>query len=383
MQRYQLNEKLAQNIVQRTMSIIDCNINIMNTKGIIIASGNLERIGEVHEGALTALFQRKAIEITEEKQGPLGAKPGINLPLKLEGEIVGVIGLTGDPTTLRQFAELVGMTAEMMLEQANLLKVLAQDTRLKEELILSLIQEHKMTAEHQEWAKRLNIDLNLPRIACIIEVNSKTLSFEAVRQQLQTLQDLLTTPERGNLIATLSLTQIVVLKPALNQFGRWNLQDHLERIQQLIERINSDELDIHFLLGNYFTSETENNIALSYQTAKTTLEVGITRDPNQQIYHYQALMLPVLLNQFKDGWQKAELSRTIEKLNAEDSNGVLKKTLFTWFNHNMQAVATSKALFIHRNTLEYRLNKIAQITKLDLSKTDDKVLLYIALNIAN
>lgn len=92
-------------------------------------------------------------------------------------------------------------------------------------------------------------------------------------------------------------------------------------------------------------------------------------------------MLPVLLNQFKDGWQKEELSRTINKLDAEDNRGILRKTLFAWFDNNMQAIATSQALFIHRNTLEYRLHKIAEITQLDLAKTDDKVLLYIALNI--
>lgn len=381
MKNYQLDEKLAQNIVQKTMEIIHCNINVMNARGIIIASGHLDRVGEVHEGALVALLQKKTVEITEEKLGPLGAKPGINLPLRLEGEIVGVIGLTGDPLILKQFSKLVRMNAEMMLEQASLLKFLAQDRRLKEELILNLIQSEMITDKLKEWAVRLEIDLSLPRIACIIEIDSQRLPFAEIRQRLHKLQELLTTPDRGNLIATLSLTQFVVLKPALNRFGHVDIDEHLVRIQHLIDQINHTDLDIHFSLGHHFASDNANNLALSYHTAVTTLEVGILRYPKRQIYYYQDLMLPVLLNQFKDGWQKEELSRTINKLDAGDNRGILRKTLFAWFDNNMQAIATSQALFIHRNTLEYRLHKIAEITQLDLAKTDDKVLLYIALNI--
>lgn len=50
-----MNHRLAQAIVSRTMEIIDCNVNIMDAHGIIIGSGDPERIGELHEGALLAL----------------------------------------------------------------------------------------------------------------------------------------------------------------------------------------------------------------------------------------------------------------------------------------------------------------------------------------
>jgi len=59
----------------------------------------------------------------------------------------------------------------------------------------------------------------------------------------------------------------------------------------------------------------------------------------------------------------------------------LQNTLETWFIHNLQNNNTAKALFIHRNTLEYRLNNITKLTGLDLSKFDDRVLLYIALQL--
>ena len=64
-----------------------------------------------------------------------------------------------------------------------------------------------------------------------------------------------------------------------------------------------------------------------------------------------------------------------------DSNGLLRRTLVAWFSHNVQPSLTAKALFIHRNTLEYRLNRISELTGLDLSSFDDRLLLYVALQL--
>ena len=138
---WHLDTKMAQDIVARTMRIIDTNINVMDARGRIIGSGDRERIGELHEGALLVLSQGRVVDIDDAVARHLhGVRQGINLPLRLEGEIVGVIGLTGEPENLRKYGELVCMTAEMMLEQSRLMHLLAQDSRLREELVMNLIQ---------------------------------------------------------------------------------------------------------------------------------------------------------------------------------------------------------------------------------------------------
>lgn len=374
------NHNLAQQIVQRTMDIIDCNINIMDEKGVIIASGDISRIGKIHDGALLVLSQNRVVPIHEQKvYNMMGVKPGINFPLRLNDKIIGVIGLTGDPDHLQEFGKLVCMTAEMMLEQAQLFNIIAQNERLKEELILDLIHSNEITPSQHEWAQRLGVDLNMPRVVCIIEVDEHNLSVEEVHQELQNMQMLLKNPERDNLVAILSLTELVILKPALTR-GRWDVADHMERVKVLLSRMNeASKLNVRIALGNYFP-DSKNNISLSYHTAKTTLTIGKTRFPNQRVFNYQDLMLPVLLNQLKDGWQKEELSRIFCQLERADKNGLLRKTLLAWFEHNMQTVTTAQALHIHRNTLEYRLGKIAELTHLDLMRTDDRFLLYIVIH---
>lgn len=380
MASYHLNVKLAQDIVARTMQIIDSNINVMNARWRIIGSGDRERVGELHEGALLALSQGRVVDIYDAVARHLhGVRPGINLPLRIDGEIVGVIGLTGNPAHLRQFGELVCMTAEMMLEQA-ILHMLAQDSRLREELVLNLIRTDELSPALMEWAQRMGIDLNTPRVVTVVEVDSGQLGVDSAMAELQQLQTLLTTSERNNLIAIVSLTEMVVLKPALNSHDRWDAEEHRRRVDNLFSRMTeSGRLRVRMALGNYFTGP--GSIARSYRTARTTMGVGKQRMPSQRCYYYQDLMLPVLLDSLRGGWQANELVRPLAKLKAMDGNGLLRRTLNAWFRNNVQPGATAKALFIHRNTLEYRLNRISELTGLDLGNFDDRLLLYVALQL--
>ncbi|MBP6710822.1 MAG: helix-turn-helix domain-containing protein, partial [Propionivibrio sp.] len=69
-------------------------------------------------------------------------------------------------------------------------------------------------------------------------------------------------------------------------------------------------------------------------------------------------------------------------INAVDKrSGTLRRTLDAWFTYNGHPLATAKALHIHRNTLDYRLRQISELTGLDLANTDDRLLLYVALQL--
>ncbi len=333
---WHLDTKMAQDIVARTMRIIDTNINVMDARGRIIGSGDRERIGELHEGALLVLSQGRVVDIDDAVARHLhGVRQGINLPLRLEGEIVGVIGLTGEPENLRKYGELVCMTAEMMLEQSRLMHLLAQDSRLREELVMNLIQAEENTPALTEWAQRLGIDFNQPRVVAIVEVDSGQLGVDSAMAELQQLQNALTTPERNNLVAIVSLTEMVVLKPALNSFGRWDAEeDHRKRVEQLITRMKEyGQLRFRVSLGNYFTGPGPS--ARSYRTAKTTMVVGKQRTAESRCYFYQDLMLPVLLDSLRGDWQANELARPLARLKAMDNNGLLRRTLAAWFQVTM------------------------------------------------
>ena len=145
-------------------------------------------------------------------------------------------------------------------------------------------------------------------------------------------------------MAIVSLTEMVVLKPALNQFGRWDAEDHRRRVELLIERMKENgQLRFRVALGNYFTGP--GSIARSWRTARTTMMVGKQRMPESRSYFYQDLMLPVLLDSLRGGWQANELARPLVRLKAMDNNGLLRRTLQAWFRHNAAAGNVKSAVY--------------------------------------
>src|SRR5690554_6267148 len=111
-----LTVKLAQEIVERTMNVLGKNINIMDYNGVIIGSGNKDRVNTYHEGAVKVLETRERFIVTEEKAKSLrGVKPGINLPIKFNDKIIGVVGITGKIDEVESYGEIVKNLVELML----------------------------------------------------------------------------------------------------------------------------------------------------------------------------------------------------------------------------------------------------------------------------
>lgn len=377
----QLDRILAQAIVDRSMKIIDCNVNVMDAKGRIIATGDPERLDTLHEGAMLVLSKQAAVEIDEGMADHLaGVRPGVNLPLRVDGRIVGCVGLTGAPGGLRQYGELVRMAAETMLEQAQLMQLLAQGARLREELVLCLVRGDPLPPVLTDGVARLGIDLALPRLAMVVEVDSAGRNVEFVLGEMTRLQELLATPERGNLVAASSVNELIVLKPALDAKGRFDPENLRRRMRLLSSRMKeSSPLPMRLALGHYFPGRE--GLARSYRVAKTTLAIGRKRRPKDELLLYADMRLPVLLDELRQGWQGRELEDLLRPLTEQDRQGQLQKTLSTWFNCGMQKAKTARTLRIHRNTLDYRMAQIEKLTGMTLSDSDDCVSLYLALRI--
>lgn len=397
---YVLDQQIAKQIVSRTMKIIGHNINVMNGQGVILGSGDPKRIGSTHEGALLAIAQNRNVEISQQVASGLhGVKPGINLPLHYQGQIIGVIGITGDPSELTHYGELLKMTAEMIVEQANLQDKLQWENRQREEFILQLIKAQIADDEQlHRWAKQLDIDISLPRVAAIIEVSEKhrhslvevnnpfnglsnaEQSIDGqnprVSETLKQVLHLLQNPDRGNLIAMTSMSQLVILKPAFLDGKQWDPELENQRIDKLLQRLPA-QMDLNFkiALGHFFPEK--GGIARSYQTAQETLSLGKQLHPGGTKYLFEDYSLQVLLAGLKHDWRGQALATPYQQLAKADKNGQLRKTLAAYITHFGDAQQCANALFIHRNTLRYRLDKIQQLTKTDIQSLHGLLSLYL------
>ena len=376
--------KLAQDIVERTMKIIPFNVNVMDARGIILGSGEASRVGELHAGAQLALAQKRTVEIDAATSHTLhGVKPGVNIPLTVRGQTSGVVGLTGDPDTVRQFGELVRVTAEMILEQAQLIGELQREKRYREEFVFQLIHHGTTSlADLEAWAVRLGVNFQSPRAVVVLELTDPELRPDLALSELQHCQQQLLMLHPEALTAAISPRELVILE-LFQTLGQRAPTASLAR--QRLQALES-ELKIVLTTASNMAIGVAlagiEGVALSYQSARKTLRVGRVRKPQQASFSYYDLSLPVLLSGLGSGWQAEQLRQPLLRINAVDKrSGSLRRTLDTWFAHNGHPLATAKALHIHRNTLDYRLRQISELTGLDLENTDDRLLLYVALQL--
>ncbi|MCC7600437.1 helix-turn-helix domain-containing protein [Janthinobacterium sp. FW305-129] len=379
---------LAQDIVRRTMHIIPFSVNVIDARGVILASGDPQRVGDLHPGAQLALARRASVEIGAADMARLpGTRAGINLPLTVRGEICGVLGLTGEPDAVRQFGELVRAMAEMMLEQARLLSELQHEKRYREEFVFQLVYRTGISdASMQAWAARLAVDLRVPRAMFVLEIpdagEGPGERLDQVLTQLQQVQSDLSARWPALLMAVVSPGELVLLD-AFPASGPQQARAAQAR-QRLLElhQVAQQALAPAATLSMGVALPGLDGATASYESAKQTARVGRARDGAQATFSYLELSLPVLLSGLQDGWQAEQLRQTLARLQAHDRKaGTLMRTLAAWFRHHSHPMATARALHIHRNTLDYRLQKIAELTGLDLDDTDDRLLLYVALQL--
>ncbi|MEZ9522752.1 sugar diacid recognition domain-containing protein [Enterovibrio norvegicus] len=374
----QLNTMIARQIVERTMKIIGHSVNVMDEQGLIIGSGDPSRLHQKHEGALLTLTENRIVEIDEATSNSLkGVKPGINLPVVFNNKAIGVVGISGLPSQVRRYGELVKMTAELIVEQAALISQLQWDKRHREELVLQLISESELNEQQlMSIAQRLDLDLEQPRVAAVIKLmplKADALSLE----HLQSMVHLLEYPERDNLVGITSVSrhEIVVLKPITIEHGEWSRQLEQKKLRALLKRVSEQKaFTIKIAYGGYFPSL--HGLANSYQTASATLAAG---QHQKDVMFFEDHTLPVLLSAMPDDdWRTKQLHEPMMVLAREDNRGTLRKTLIAFFDQNCDLVQTCESLHIHRNTLRYRLQRISEITSLNINKLEDKTQLYLS-----
>ena len=376
--------QLAQKIVERSMKVLPFNVNVMDAKGIIIASGTPQRIGDLHSGAQMVLTRQQAVEIDTAAASSLpGAKAGINLPLYGRGEICGVIGITGAPEETRQFGELVRITAEMMIEQALLTGELQRERRYREEFVFQLLKRTGVSAESMSaWAARLGVDLTQARSVTLLHIDAPRAEPDHLLLNLQRAQNELIGRWSNLLTAVISPRELALLEP-FDASGTQAecLQRAQKRLKEL-DRVVSHSIELEYTLTAGIGLPGLDGASASYQSAKTTLSVARSRGSTRSTASFYEYPLPVLLADLELGWKQERFLKPLERLASNDpKSGVLIKTLAAWFANNGHPTLTAKALHIHRNSLDYRLRKIGEITGMNLDSIDDMLMLYVGMQL--
>jgi carbohydrate diacid regulator len=357
----ELDSTLAQHIVDRAMAILPHNINVMDAQGMIIGSGDPQRLHTRHEGAQLVLANRRVVEIDEQAAACLrGVRPGVNLPLLHAEQLIGVLGITGAPDAVRPYAELVRMAAEMLVEQRQLQAERHWQRHQLETWLRQLLDPAANLAQLAAEAERMGLSLSWPRQMVLLE-----LTGQADQERLLTVLG-----GKAEQCGPLGARQLLVCRPyqTARDDAAWLAQADGKGwgVRRLLL---SDALDN---LGDLREAALSLRELLAYaQGHKTEL----------RLLHLQHYRLQALLHAQRQSWTLRRWLAPLRKVLAQDGQGQLRQTLEAWCRHDGHAQACAEDLGIHRNTLRYRLEKIAELSGLDLARRDQRLLFTLGLEL--
>ncbi len=153
----------------------------------------------------------------------------------------------------------------------------------------------------------------------------------------------------------------------------------IEKMASTIADTISGEFYAHVVIGIGTTVNNLKDLARSFKEAQASLEVGKVFDTEKTIVSYDNLGIARLIYQLPTTLCESFLKEVFKRGSIENLD---QETLFTiqrFFENNLNVSETSRKLFVHRNTLVYRLEKIKKITGLDLREFDHAIIFKIAL----
>lgn len=367
---------LAQQIIESVMSIVPHNgIHIMDLAGMIIATDDKLRKLTFHQGAKNAIEYKCGIEIFPDEIGVYqGSLPGVDLPIILEDQVVGVVGVSGHPNEVRSIAKLIKSITELMLERELLRDEFRSQYKIKEQFVSALLFETKNsnTDRVKRTASLLGFDLTLPRIVAIIDIQEliaaayKTYAktdLVSLRIRDQLLQFVLDSSliNQTDLVVYLD-NQIVILKHILlaapnDSIVAWGTKLY----NDLVQKTGKPFLKVG--IGSRVLSWSK--LKNSYEEALFALAQCSYPECTNTIYNYDVLV-KFLLNKLVPPEQCEIIEGLRQKLEQHVTKYDLKATVACLLKNNLNISLAAKQLFIHRNTLLFRLAKLQEITGLDL-----------------
>ncbi len=176
-------------------------------------------------------------------------------------------------------------------------------------------------------------------------------------------------------VLSINETDIAVIK----QLSEEASPEALEKLARNVEETLKNELHIKSIIGIGTVACHLRELADSYKEAQTAIDVGKVFDTEKSIINYENLGIGRLIYQLPTTLCDIFLTEVFKKSSIDALD---QETLFTinkFFENNLNVSETSRKLFVHRNTLVYRLEKIKKLTGLDLRQFDHAIVFKVAL----
>ena len=240
----------------------------------------------------------------------------------------------------------------------------------KDNFIKNLLLDNLLLVDIYNRAKKLHIDTEVKRVIFIIET-----SHEKDSAALDNVRNLLGSKSR-DFVTAVDEKNIIVVKELSEKDGNKELEKMAKDMLDLLRSEGGDE-QVHIAYGTMVNDIKE--VSKSYKEAKLALDVGKIFFSEKDIVAYTTLGIGRLIYQLPLPLCKMFIKEIFEAKSPDDFDEETLTTINKFFENSLNVSETSRQLYIHRNTLVYRLDKLQKSTGLDLRVFEDAITFKIAL----
>jgi carbohydrate diacid regulator len=387
-----LTATLAQEIAGDTSDIIGFNVLITDRNGTVIGSGDRNRVGTFHEASVEVVRTvRPATHNAAQARRLRGVRPGITLPIVLGETALGTVGITGSPAQVRRFGLVVKRQTEILLQESVLLRSRLLRERALEDLVRDIAYFDAEVVEPELIAYRageLGYDLGVPRVAVVVDLvappdhgepagtdesTARLALLQTLRATFTPIHDVVAAMPSDRFVA---LHRVASVRPADGQ------NDELRTLcRKAVDQLGRRHgLTAAVGIGDAATNVIE--LHDSYQDANSALRLGARLaargDQGPKVSSIDDVRIHQLLAAVGYRPRARLIGALTTDLRAQADWRALRQTLIAWCETGFNLVHAATALHIHRNTLVYRLNKIAQLTGRPVRDHRAALALYLA-----
>ena len=344
--------------IRTAATILKSEAGVMDKDGLIFASTDPSAEGQVDSASRAVMNGQDRFLSTSNKS---------YMKISINDQVRYIVYLCDTGTGARVNLELLGEWINTVIREHG------TDAE-KEIFIKSVLLENELSGEIPVKAREYKINLSEPRLVIVVRTNETDGA-----STLDILQSIYGESSNSTVLAMDESTSLIVLNVSeLSEAGSEADKDaYVDEITEaLLDSLNNEGITAYIGVGSFVPQFPQ--IAKSYRDAMLALRVGKIFEKNCYISKYNRLGIGRLIYQLPSTLCRMFIEEVFPNEAYKSLDEDTLATIDCFFENNLNGSETSRELFVHRNTLVYRLDKVKKNTGLDLRSFDDAVMFKMA-----
>ena len=290
------------------------------------------------------------------------------MKIEEDGETAYILAATGD-------SEYTFMVARIAVSEIQNLLVAYKEKYDRNNFFQNLLLDNMLLVDIYNRAKKLHVENRLPRAIIMIEVQKADEGDDTALELLSGLY----TAQAGDYITAVDESSVIIIKSVDSETDYTSIET---AATTAVDMLNMEAmLKVRAAYGTIVTELKD--LSRSYKEAKMAMDVGKIFYPSKWVTSYNALGIGRLIYQLPVNLCRIFLEEIFGSAAPIDVDQETLSTINTFFENSLNVSETSRQLFVHRNTLVYRIEKLEKTTGLDIRNFDDALTFKIALMVSS